>query len=269
MRIVVNNTTTTIRRLLLSLTMITFLSVCDTDEQAFDNEVKVLCINIHAGKAVNGESNLDALAELINRLEPDFVALQEVDVNTFRSGGLDMPAILSEKTGMHYTFGKAMDYQGGYYGNAILSTSGLNNIENIALPQGQEPRAALKASVRIDGTLPVNIISTHFDSKSEESRVSSASQLNDTFATGQSLSLLIGDLNDTPMSTTISTLASHWGISDPNGESPTFPATNPTKKIDYIMYYPTNAWRVLQYHVIEDTNLSDHRPYLVTFKLIR
>jgi endonuclease/exonuclease/phosphatase family metal-dependent hydrolase len=249
--------------------VVLLLSGCNNDDRPRNNAIRVLCVNIHAKKANDGESNLDALAELINQLAPDFVALQEVDVNTFRSGGIDMPERLAEKTGMHYAFGKAMDHSAGQYGNAILSITSLEQVENIALPQGQEPRSALKANANIDGKLSINIISTHFDSRDEDSRINSASQLNEKFATGHSLSLLIGDLNDIPTSTTISTLASNWALSDPNGESPTFPARNPTKKIDYIMYYPTNAWKVLDYQVIEDTNLSVHRPYFVTLEILQ
>ena len=153
--------------------VILLLSVCNNDDRPINNAISVLCVNIHAGKTVDGESNLDALAELINQLAPDFVALQEVDVNTFRSGGIDMAQRLAEETGMHYAFGKAMDHGAGQYGNAILSITSLEQVENIALPQGQEPRSALKANANIDGKRSINIISTHFDSRDEDSRINS------------------------------------------------------------------------------------------------
>lgn len=57
----------------------------------------------------------------ITNLQPDLVALQEVDQKTGRSSGIDQAAELGHLTGMHWVFGKAMDYQGGGYGLAVLS----------------------------------------------------------------------------------------------------------------------------------------------------
>ncbi|MHA2218777.1 MAG: endonuclease/exonuclease/phosphatase family protein, partial [Candidatus Hodarchaeales archaeon] len=54
--------------------------------------VSVLTYNIYHGEDANGGSNLDAVAEIINLLEPDLVALQEVDQKTTRAKGLDLTA---------------------------------------------------------------------------------------------------------------------------------------------------------------------------------
>ena len=48
----------------------------------------------------------------------------------------------------------------------------------------------------------------------------------------------------------------------------TFPSDNPQVKIDYVMYYPENRWRVLKTEVIQDTVASDHCAYLVTIELL-
>jgi len=53
-------------RYFILLMVILLLSVCNNDDQPINNAIRVLCVNIHAGKTVDGESNLDALAELIN-----------------------------------------------------------------------------------------------------------------------------------------------------------------------------------------------------------
>jgi endonuclease/exonuclease/phosphatase family metal-dependent hydrolase len=62
--------------------------------------VAVLTYNIYHGEDANGDSNLDAVAKIINLLEPDLVALQEVDKKTTRVKGLDLTAELSKRTGM-------------------------------------------------------------------------------------------------------------------------------------------------------------------------
>ena len=49
------------------------------------------------------------------------VALQEVDNKTNRTGKIDQAAELSRLTKMFYIFGSNIEFQGGHYGNAILS----------------------------------------------------------------------------------------------------------------------------------------------------
>ena len=83
--------------------------------------VTVLTYNIYHGEDANGGSTLDAVAKVINSLKPDLVALQEVDNKTTRAKGLDLTAELSQRTGMQGVFGKAMDFAGGGYGEAVLS----------------------------------------------------------------------------------------------------------------------------------------------------
>ena len=62
--------------------------------------IAVLTYNIYHGEDANGNSNLDAVANIINSLGPDLVALQEVDNKTTRAKGLDLTAELSKRTGM-------------------------------------------------------------------------------------------------------------------------------------------------------------------------
>ncbi|MNQ91824.1 hypothetical protein D3C85_1072220 [compost metagenome] len=77
--------------------------------------------NIHVGIPASGSTpNLAATAAVINAASPDLVALQEVDKNTTRSGGVDQAAYLATATGMNYYFAKAINRFGGEYGIAIL-----------------------------------------------------------------------------------------------------------------------------------------------------
>ena len=92
--------------------------------------VRVLTYNIHHGEGRDGELDLPRLGRVITSVQPDLVALQEVDVGTSRVGGVDQLAELARLTGMHAQFGKAMDYMGGGYGVAVLSRWSLESTEN-------------------------------------------------------------------------------------------------------------------------------------------
>ena len=81
---------------------------------------------------------------------------------------------------------------------------------------------------------------------------------------------MVGDLNAVPGSTPINILEEMWSASyDKMNPAPTYPSVNPSKKIDYVMFYPKNSWRVLKTEVIQDSIASDHCAYLVTLELLQ
>src|SRR5690606_41483172 len=85
---------------------------------------RIVSYNIRHGRGADNEVDLERTAAVLRRLDPDVVALQEVDQGVARSGGEDQAARLGELLGMHHAFGAFMDYQGGHYGMAILSQIG-------------------------------------------------------------------------------------------------------------------------------------------------
>ena len=114
--------------------------------------VRILAYNIHHGEGVDRVLDLERIAALIRRVDPDLVALQEVDSVTDRTGGVDQAAELGRLTGLEPVFGRFMGYQGGAYGMALLSRWPVVRSDNLRLPDGAEPRTALTAVVRTPAT---------------------------------------------------------------------------------------------------------------------
>ena len=86
-----------------------------------------------------------AIADVITGYDIDFVALQEVDVNTGRSGGKDQMESLKELTGYKGAyFCKTINYDGGEYGIGILSKKAALSTRYVDLP-GSENRKLLIA----------------------------------------------------------------------------------------------------------------------------
>jgi len=117
--------------------------------QTVQTTLRLMTYNIHHGEGTDGKFDLERIAELIKAQRPDLVAIQEVDVKTKRSSGIDQAAELGRLTGMHYAFGKFMDYSDGDYGQMVLSKFPIKNARNLALPDGPEPRTALAVEVEI------------------------------------------------------------------------------------------------------------------------
>ena len=234
--------------------------------------IKVLSYNILHGATTKGDFNLDAIAKVILDTDPDLVALQEVDYKTKRAKNYDLATELGWRTKMASIFGRAMYYDGGEYGEGILSKHSFLSSRNVALPfiPGDEPRAALEITTVLPSKDTISLIGTHLDHlKEENNRIIQAKKINQTFKTNKHPTILVGDFNAEPESTTMNILESLWKHSyTKDNTEPTYPSENPTKKIDYVLLYPKHRWKVLNSKVICDTIASDHCAYLVTIQLL-
>lgn len=236
--------------------------------------LRVLTYNIHHGEGVDGRLDLARIGAVIKGANADIVALQEVDQGAERTGGVDQAAKLAELTGLRAIFGKAMDYQGGAYGLAILSRFPLSNSRTHLLPTdpGFEPRALLEASVALgDGRSEILLLVTHLDHHAEPAqRLKQAAEIPQLFPAGANRPpmILAGDLNATPDVAPVTTLLAHWSDSAAGKELPTTPVAAPRRQIDYILYRPTTRLRVIDIRVLEEKTASDHRPLLAVFELV-
>ena len=130
------------------------------NETAMRN-VRVLAYNVKHGRGNDGKVDLERTANVIRRLNPDVVALQEIDHKAERSGNVDEAKKLAELTGLrHHAFGRFFDFQGGEYGMAIISRYPLEDVTNLRLPDGAEPRTSLIATVH--ATQPFRLAGVHF-----------------------------------------------------------------------------------------------------------
>ncbi|QTD39231.1 endonuclease/exonuclease/phosphatase family protein [Polaribacter batillariae] len=235
--------------------------------------VKVLSFNILHGATTNGSFDLEIIANVIKKADADFVSLQEVDFKTNRAQKYDLPTELGYRTKMVSVFGRAMYYDGGEYGEAVLSKTSFLSTRNMALlyTKGNEPRAALEVTTVLKSGDTISFIGTHLDHLKEGTdRVLQAKAINTAYRNSKYATILSGDLNDTPNSSAINILESFWKASY-NKENPlfTFPSNKPNKKIDYVLFYPKNKWQVISRETICDTIASDHCAYLVTLQLVR
>jgi len=234
--------------------------------------VTVLTYNIYHGEDANGGSNLDAVAKVINSLKPDLVALQEVDNKTTRAKGLDLTAELSRRTGMQGVFGKAMDFAGGGYGEAVLSRLPILSQKTHLLPHtpNAEPRAALEIQVQLPSGEKMAFVGTHLDHlREQKNRSMQATRINELYAECELPVLLAGDLNAIPGSDTMRLLQKEWQDADQALQQPTFPAVKPRRKIDYVLYRPAARWKPIETRVIDEKVASDHCPVLAVLELLR
>jgi endonuclease/exonuclease/phosphatase family metal-dependent hydrolase len=234
--------------------------------------IRVLSYNILHGTTTNRDNDLDLVARAILKANPDVIALQEVDYRTNRADGLDITAEIAKRTNMVSIFAKAVDWDGGEYGQALLSKFTFLKTGKVDLPtfKGNEPRIAVESLLILPAGDTIRLVGTHLDHQTNSNeRLEQAEELNRRFLNDNIPTILAGDINDIPRSETLKILESGWGITyDPKDPIPTFPSHAPEKKIDYIMFYPKHRWRVVEREVLCDKVASDHCAVLVVLELL-
>jgi endonuclease/exonuclease/phosphatase family metal-dependent hydrolase len=233
--------------------------------------IRVLSFNIRHGEGMDGQVDLARIAAVIRSARPDLVSLQEVDVGTERTNRIDQVATLARLTGMAPIFVGNITYQGGDYGNAILSRLPITSYQNHMLPNyhGEERRGALEVTVSPENGSTFTFVATHMDYQYLETQMAEAREVNRLFGNGQQTPTVVaGDLNALPQSEVVRIFGEVWSNTVIGPPLPTFPADQPVRQIDYIFVLPARRWRVVDAQVIAEPLASDHRPILVVLELL-
>lgn len=223
--------------------------------------LRVLSWNIHHGVGTDGRLDLPRIAGVIRSASPDLVALQEVDQGCSRSGGVDQTAELARLTGLTGHFGRAMDFGGGRYGQAILSKHPVAATRVHPLPGDGEPRIAFSAEILRDGTR-FQFVTLHLE-LTEEIRVRQATHLS-RLPDLSPLIILCGDFNAPPESPSMRIFATKWAFLPKAEPRLTQPADQPTDEIDHFLAKGFTADGPAQ--VLPEAVASDHRPIVVELR---
>ncbi|NGP89177.1 endonuclease/exonuclease/phosphatase family protein [Fodinibius halophilus] len=233
----------------------------------------VMSYNIYHGEHYyeTGESNLQGIADVINSVKPDLVALQEVDSLTGRSasfnGGRPVNQVekLAELTGMHGYFGKAMNYDGGGYGEGILAAKSIGTKRvDLPIPKGGEPRTLLLARYPVNKQQFITFGGTHLCHQHHENRIAQMKRINSFFSGSETPAIIAGDFNFTPQQEPYQLALKEWFDAAKLADKivPTIPYDNPTSRIDYI-FLSGKSWEVIDMKVLRENN-SDHMPIVLT-----
>jgi len=240
------------------LTLVLSLGVVGSEPRA--PQLRVLTYNIHHGQGTDGKFDYQRLADIINRVNPDVVALQEVDCKTSRASGVDQASVLGQLTNMTSAYGRAMHFSGGEYGEAILSRFPIVDVKTHALPvtSNREPRALLVTRIMPDNGLPTLLFAgTHLCHQSEELRTHQARHINSVLPNAKDLPVILaGDFNARQGSTPMTELLKQRWID----------ATKDISRIDYILLRPNDPWRIIETKTLDEPVASDHDPVLAVLE---
>ncbi len=233
---------------------------------------RVMTYNIHHGEGLDGKVDLARIAALIKQERADIVALQEVDNGVARTARRDLTAELAALTGMTGVFSNNFHYQGGEYGNAVLTRFPVKQWTNrhYKMIRPNEQRGILQAVLDVQGRELV-VMNTHIDSRPDDAeRWLNLGEIEELEKQHRSRPMIIcGDFNDVPTSRVYrrmsETFHDTWArVGQGTGFS--FPAGKLIKRIDYLWIskdqalMPLKAW-------IPQSEASDHLPVVAEFEL--
>ncbi len=234
-------------------------------------QLRVLCYNIHHAEGVDGKLDVPRIARVILSVKPDLVALQEMDQKTKRTQKVDQVAELARLTKMKSVFGPTIDFQGGHYGNAILSRFPITRHKNHHLPNVDmgEQRGVLESVIKVSEKQSILFLATHLDHRRPDAeRRASAKFINKMMGQQKNTAaILAGDLNDVPNSATLKEIGKLWLRTNPE-ITPTVPVTKPLRQIDYILVRPKERWKVIETQVLDEAVASDHRAIFAVIELV-
>lgn len=194
--------------------------------------------NIHGFLGIDGTSDPARTASVLSQLDPDIVALQEVDSRDRGHGAFDGFAHFRSLGHTNVVEAFTMSDQAGHYGHMLASRWPIESEQtrDISVP-GREPRRLIDAYVGLPGG-PLRVITSHFGLKGRERR-SQIAMLRDILRTDtQTPVVIMGDFNEWRRS---GPLRRALGREFGTARAPvTFPARLPLLPLDRIWSRPAD-----------------------------
>lgn len=241
---------------------------------------RILTYNVHRCVGTDRRLDVARVADVIAALEPDIVALQELDVGRMRTNGVDQAHEIARRLEMAFHFHPAMKVEEELYGDAILTRHPERKIRSAALPGHErvsqlEPRGALWVSVELDGRA-LQVFNTHLGLVPREQQNQAAALAGPGWLghpDRQGPTILLGDFNVTSASQVYRTLSERLRparrLAEKKSPSATFPSVLPVLRIDHV--FVSEEVRVLDVFAPYDPTTrvaSDHLPLVMDFELV-
>lgn len=250
--------------------LFSLLMITNSIAQQHPHDLLIMSYNIYHGENPyqRGTSNVGDITELINKLKPDFLALQEVDSMTLRTAGfegrkLDLTDIWAKSSGMNGFFAKAIDFSEGGYGEAVLvRKKAVFESVSLPTPMGGEGRSMAVAHVVLEDGRKISFAGTHLCHEFEENRSAQVKAIKDYFKGYSHPVVVVGDFNFESLEEGYALMSEDFlDAAMIFGETKnTYPTDQPKIRIDYIWLVKNTNWVVKDFQVMEEIVHSDHLP---------
>jgi endonuclease/exonuclease/phosphatase family metal-dependent hydrolase len=223
-------------------------------------KVRVMSYNVKNGSGKDGIKDIKRCGNLVREVQPDVVAVQELDSCTRRNKFYVLGRMAEAAGGYHAYYGPTIPHSGGKYGIGVLTKEPALSVEFHRLPCPREPRGLLVVELK-----KYYILCTHLSLK-EAQRVESVGIIKEVVSKLKNKPVFIaGDMNARPGSAPIVAFKEYAQLLTDDSKF-TFPSNDPRVCIDYI-FGVNGLFKVSKYHVFYDSLYSDHLPIYVDVKM--
>jgi endonuclease/exonuclease/phosphatase family metal-dependent hydrolase len=207
----------------------------------------------------DGRHDPDRVADVIDELNADIVALQEFTYPASVAVETRAPAFLTTIDRYECALGPTRRNKTQCFGNALLTRHPIVDVHRIDLSiERREPRGALAATIDVGGAL-VHVLAAHLGLRLHERRFQVAQILEYLDSVRNTLFVVLGDFNDwLPGRSVVHVLDRRLG--QPRRPA-SFPVFWPMMALDRIWVHPSQALQRIFTHATATARLaSDHLP---------
>ncbi len=238
--------------------------------------LRVVTWNVHRCRGLDRRTRPQRIAEVLGRLQPDVVALQEVLSLEGGAREQDQAGFLAHALGLQAHHGTNRTIGGARYGNLVLtrlpSRPGCNY--DLSL-EGFEPRGLLRVDVETGGGRVLHLFNAHlgvsFAERRGQARLLESCGLFEAGAL-PGPRVLVGDFNEWTPTVASRLLATRLRRARPSGRlrwRRSYPGLLPLVEIDRVYY--EGALELRAHFVVRSLRAliaSDHVPVVADFELL-
>jgi len=228
--------------------------------------LRVASYNIHQCVGLDGHRSPARIAEVLQEIDADLVALQEVDARPGPDRASRQMQYLAHALDLHAVAGPTIVREGGHYGNALLSRRPVLSTRHLDLTvYRREPRAAIDALVEANGAA-LRVVVTHLGLLPGERRSQVRRLLDALGDSPRAVTILCGDMNEwLAVGRPLRWLHARLGRA---ATPPTFPSAFPLFALDRLWVHPRAALRGLRAHrTARARTASDHLPLVADIEI--
>ena len=234
--------------------------------------LRVATYNVHKCRGLDGRVRPDRILKVLQEIDADIVALQEVVSAEGGAPEQDQARYLAEGLDAAMVLGENRRHKGGAYGNVLLSRFPIHQADNYDLSvTGRERRGCLRADLYPDDGAWLHIFNLHlgtsfFERRLQARRLFEQHNLMDGRLPGKKI--ILGDLNEWTKGLASRMLQSRFERVDlvTSPKRQTFPSFLPMLHLDHIYFEAGLELRAARVHRSRTALVaSDHLPLVAEF----